>query len=192
MRTCLAAVIPLLFAFSLPAAADDQVLDATTVTCAELAEADQSQSKDDALGGFALLAWMAGYHATQEQGTVVDFDGLKTDIQRTVEFCRDHPKIGVYTASEKFMGENATEATSGAVDLSTFKCQRIVDLANSNDDDTLAFIMMWLAGYYASYAEDKSIDTEKMRKEGYELGKECALNRGTGLITVADKHMQHE
>jgi hypothetical protein len=192
MRYCLAAVIPLLFAFTLPAAANDQVLDATTVTCADLSEADQSQSKDDALGGFALLAWMAGYHATQEQGTVVDFEGLKTDIQRTVEFCRDHPKIGVYTASEKFMGENATAATSDAVDLSTFKCQRIVDLANNNEDDTLAFIMMWLAGYYASYAEDKTIDTEKMRKEGYELGKECAMNRGTGLITVADKHMQHE
>jgi hypothetical protein len=192
MRICLAAIIPLLVAFSLPAAAADQVLDATTVTCSELAEADQSKSKDDALGGFALLAWMAGYHATSEQGTVVDFEGLKTDIQRTVEFCRDHPKIGVYTASEKFMGENATEASSDADDLSTFKCQRIVDLANSNKDDTLAFIMMWLAGYYASYAGEKSIDTEKLRKEGYELGKACAQSRETGLITVADKYMQHE
>jgi hypothetical protein len=192
MRYCLTAVIPLLFAFSLPAAADDQVLDATTVTCAELADADKSKSNDDQFGGAALLAWMAGYHATQEQGTVVDFDGLKTDIQRTVDYCKDHPNIGVYTASEKFMGENATEVTSEAIDLSTIKCQRIVDLANKNEDETLGFLMMWLAGYYASYAEDKSIDTEKMRKEGYELGKDCALNRGTGLITVADKHMQHE
>ncbi len=191
LRFSLAAIAPALFIFSLPAAASDAV-DATTFTCAELVRADSSDSSNDHFGGAALLAWMAGYHATEDQGTVVDFDALKQDIQRTVQFCKKSPKIGVYTASEKFMGENATESGSEAVDLATVKCQRIVDAANENDDEGLGIILMWLAGYYASYAGDKMIDFEKLRKEGYEIGKACAQSLETGLVTVADKYMQHE
>lgn len=190
-RHSLVAIIPLLCAFSLPASAENAV-DATTFTCAELAEVDASGSDSDHFGGAALLSWMAGYHASEDQGTVVDFDGLKKDIQRTVEFCKKNPRIGVYTASEKFMGENATEASSEAIDLATIKCQRIVDTADSNDNEGLGIILMWLAGYYASYAGDKMIDFDKLKTEGYEIGKACAQSRETGLVTVADKFMQRE
>ncbi len=190
LRPSLALLVPVLFAFSLPASAGG--IDATTVTCGELAEAEISQSADDHFGAAVLLSWMAGYHATEEQGTVVDFDALKVDVQRTVEYCKKYPKVGVYSASEKFMGENATDASSGAVDLATIKCQRIVEAANEDDKDGLAVIMMWLAGYYASYAEDKIIDKERLQKQGYEVGKACAQSTETGLITVADKVMQHD
>jgi len=190
LRYALALLAPLFLAFSLPASASG--LDATTITCGELTAAEASQSSDDHFGAAVLLSWLAGYHATAEQGTVVDFDALKADVERTAAYCKEFPQVGVYSASEKFMGENATEVSSGAVDLATIKCRRIVDAANADDSDGLAVIMMWLAGYYASDAEDTIIDKDKLEKQGYEIGKACALSTETGLITVANDVMQHD
>jgi hypothetical protein len=192
MRLSLAALLPLFLAFSLPANAGG--FDMMTITCSELANADKSQSDEDHFGAAVMLSWMAGYHATEEQGTVVDFDALKVDVQRTVDYCNKYPKIGVYTASEKFMGENATEAGPEAADLSTIKCQKVIEAANSNGDDKegLTIVMMWLAGYYASYAEDTILDREKLQKRSFEIGKACAQNEESGLVTVADKVMADE
>ena len=190
MRRFFALFVPLCLLFSLPASANG--LDVKTVTCAELVQADQSTSTDDHFGAAVLLSWLAGYHATEEQGTVVDFEALKVDVQRTVAYCKNFPKVGVFTASRKFMGENATEASSEAVDLSAVKCQRVVETAGSDDEEGLAVIMMWLAGYYASDAEDTILDQTKLEKQGYEVGKACALNAESGLITVADEVMHDE
>jgi hypothetical protein len=174
---------------ALPAAAEG--VDATTITCADLVQASQSDKSDDHLGAAALLAWLSGYHATEDQGTVVDFDGLKKDAESTLEYCQQNPKIGVFSASLKYMGENATEQTSAAVDLATIKCERIIN-TKKDEEDGLSIILMWLAGYYASYAEEKIIDASKLEKEGYAIGKACAENAQTGLVTVAEKYMQSE
>lgn len=178
----------LLWPLSLPAAAE--TLDASTITCADLVSASNSKADSDHMGAAAMLSWMAGYHATEDQGTVVDFDALKGEVQKTVEYCQDNSMIGVLTASAKFMGENAEEQSSGAIDLATIKCDRVIK-SSKDDEDGLTIILMWLAGYYASDDEDKVIDWTKLEKESEQIGRECAESSNTGLVTVAEKYYKH-
>ncbi len=112
-------------------AATSEPMDASTLTCKQLTEGG-NEGGQGAYGASVILYWMAGYHTTDEQSTVVDFDNLVNEMKKTVEFCEKNPSISVMNASAKFMGENANEATPKAIDLSIIKCEQV---NNSKPDD---------------------------------------------------------
>ncbi|MGQ0671788.1 MAG: HdeA/HdeB family chaperone [Hyphomicrobium sp.] len=174
---------------TLPASAES--VDAAAFSCKELTEAYSTAKDDDVYGATAILTWLAGYHATDEQGTVVDFDTLAKDTERVAQYCLDNPNIGLMTAAGKYMGENATPITKEAVDISTVKCER---LANSTEKDTegAGIVLMWLAGYYASYDEETIIDFDELQRQGGEIGVTCRQTQQMSLVTAAKKAMQVE
>jgi hypothetical protein len=92
-------------------------IDVSTISCERLASAYEAKTADDLSFVNGILNWMGGYHATEAQGTVVDWDKLSDAFNKTVIFCSDHPGIGVLSASEKFMGEEIEEATPQSYDL---------------------------------------------------------------------------
>ena len=175
-------------AFATAGTAFAQQLDASTLTCKELIEASNSTKNDDQFGAGAILHWISGYLATQDQGTVMDFGAMKTDFGAVLEYCNANPEIGVMTAAEKYMGDNASEASADIVDLSTVKCQRVID-TKPDDVEGLSVILMWLAGYNASYKKDTIIDFDKLAKEGEQIGKFCGESPDFGLVTATNKFM---
>ena len=168
--------------------ASAQAIDASTLTCKDLIEASNSTKNDDQFGAGAILHWISGYLATQDQGTVMDFGAMKTDFAAIIDYCTANPAIGVMTAADKFMGDNGSEATTDLVDLSTVKCQKVID-TKPDDVEGLSVILMWLAGYNASYKKDTIIDFDKLAKEGEKIGKFCGESPDFGLVTAANKYM---
>lgn len=177
-------------AFALPASAERA--DASAFTCKEFTEALASTDKDTAYGGVVLLSWMAGYHATEDQGTVVDFDTLKKDGDKVIDFCAKSPGIGLMSASAKFMGENATPVTREAVDIATLKCAKLAQMDPNKDAEGAGVVLMWLAGYYAAENDDTMIDFDALEQHGTEIGETCAASQEMGLVTAAKKSMQVE
>ncbi|HET6390180.1 HdeA/HdeB family chaperone [Hyphomicrobium sp.] len=182
-----AAAAALLLASPFHTASAD-VIDASTLTCRDLVAKAASSDKKEEYGASVILYWVAGYLATVEQGTVVDFDNLGTEFGQTIEFCGDNPDIGVMTAAQKYMGENAEDATSKAIDLAILKCEGVMN-SDVEDADGLGQILMWLAGYHASYAESKVIDTDKFKKSIEKIANYCAENPQMGLFTTSEKFM---
>lgn len=166
-------------------------IDASTLTCKELVEASNSTKNDDQFGAGAILHWVSGYLATDDQGTVMDFGAMKTDFGAVLGYCQANPAIGVMTAAEKFMGDNSSEASTDIVDLSTVKCQRVID-TKPDDVEGLSVILMWLAGYNASYKKDTIIDFDKLAKDGEQIGKFCGESPDFGLVTATNKFMGDE
>lgn len=190
-RTLFSAVAAaLLLATSFHSASADTI-DASTLTCRELAEKSKSSNKTDAYGASVILYWMEGYQATSEQGTVVDFDNMSKEFTKTTEFCGQNPGIGVMTASQKFMGENAEDATTKAIDLSILKCEA-VNSTKENETDGLGQILMWLAGYHASVAKSTVIDMDKFGESVTKMATYCAENPEMGLFTASEKFMGEE
>lgn len=182
-----AALAAILFgSFAQTAAAE--TIDASVFTCKELTEAMQSKSEDDQYGASVILYWISGYLATDDQGTVVDFDNVLKEFEQTVDFCTGNPQIGVLTASQKFMGENAEEATGEALDLSVIKCEKVIS-SDKDDVQGLGQIMMWLAGYHASYAENTVIDFDEFGKNSKLMGDYCRANTQVGFFTASQKFM---
>ena len=179
-------------AVSLPASAES--VDASAFSCKELTDSLNSTDKETQYGAVVILSWMAGYNATEDQGTVVDFDTLKKDGNKVVDFCASNPNIGVMTAAAKFMGENATAVTKEAIDLAVIKCGAIANDPNPTDADAegAGVVLMWLAGYYASAEEETMIDLDALGKSGEEIGKTCGENENMGLVTAARKVLQIE
>lgn len=183
--TCLAAALAV--ATAAPAGASAGPIDASTVTCKELTESGNSGS-DGAYGASVILYWMAGYHATDEQGTVVDFDNLIKEMGQTAEFCSQNPAIGVMTASSKYMGANAPAATPKAIDLSILKCEH-VNSSKPDDAEGLGQILMWLSGYHKSTGGTTLIDMDEFSKSAAKIGAYCAKNPDVGLYTASEKFM---
>lgn len=162
---------------SMPAAAD--TVDVSTVVCEKLAS--DYKPLDGSIG---ILAWTAGYDATEEQGTIVDW-GKTIDAAKSIQaFCGENPKIGIMSASEKFMGENAADVGADAVDISTIKCEATEKLPNFSDT------IMWIAGYHASNGDEETIvDWTKMSGQLNDILKYCAANPQVGLFTASEKFM---
>lgn len=131
---------------------------------------------------------MAGYHQTDEQGTVVDFDNMLKEFNQTTAFCKENPGIGVLTATEKMMGENSAKATTKAIDLSIIKCEH-VNSTKESEMDGLGQILMWLAGYHTSIGESTMIDMDKFGKSVEQMTVFCAENPEVGLFTASEKFM---
>lgn len=172
-----------------PAAA--QTVDASTFSCRELVEKAQSGDKSAVYGASVILYWMEGYEATSEQGKVVDFANVSKEFAATTDFCTKNPAIGVMTAAEKFMGENAEEASTNAIDLSILKCEA-VNSTKENETDGLGQILMWLAGYHASVAKSTVIDLDKFNDSVGKIATYCTENPEMGLFTASEKFMAEE
>lgn len=178
----------LLFVTTAAAVSAATVMDASTFSCKELTEKDQSQEKDSVYGASVILYWMAGYHQTDDQGTVVDFDNMLKEFNQTTAFCKENPGIGVLTATEKIMGENSAKATTKALDLSIIKCEH-VNSTKESEMDGLGQILMWLSGYHTSLGESTMIDMEKFGKNVEQMAAFCAENPEVGLFTASEKFM---
>lgn len=170
-----------------PTGASAGPIDASTVTCKDLTDSGKSGG-DGAYGASVILYWMAGYHATDEQGTVVDFDNLIKEMGQTAEYCSQNPAIGVMTASAKYMGTNAPAATPKAIDLSILKCEH-VNTSKPDDAEGLGQILMWLSGYHKSTGGTTLIDMDEFAKSAEKIGQYCGKNPEVGLYTASEKFM---
>ncbi|MFZ5693893.1 MAG: HdeA/HdeB family chaperone [Pseudomonadota bacterium] len=74
------------------------------------------------------------------------------------------------------------------LDVSTVKCKDF--LASSTDD--IAFIMMWLQGYYSAEDSSPVIDFDKMKKDGIKLAEYCGKHPDDSLITAADESLDDD
>jgi hypothetical protein len=186
--SAIAAAMLLAPAFS---AASAESLDASTLSCRELTEKSQSSDKSAVYGASVILYWMEGYQATEDQGTVVDFDNVAKEFSATTDFCSKNPAVGVMSASSKFMGENAEDATPKAIDLAILKCEA-VNSTKENETDGLGQILMWLAGYHASVAKSTVIDMDKFGASVEKITTYCAEHPEMGLFTASEKFMGEE
>ncbi|SFV27282.1 HdeA/HdeB family chaperone [Hyphomicrobium facile] len=191
MRTLLSAVTAALLLATSFNSASAETIDASTLTCHDLIETAASSEKASVYGATVVLYWMAGYQATAEQGTVVDFDNLSKEFSQTTEFCGQNPTVGVMSASEKFMGENAEDQTSKAIDLAILKCEA-VNTTKEDETEGLGQILMWLAGYHASVAKSTVIDMDKFSESVSKMATYCAENPQMGLFTASEKFMSEE
>lgn len=183
--SAIAAALLLASTFSVASA---ESLDASTLSCRELTEKSQSSDKTAVYGASVILYWMEGYQATEDQGTVVDFDNVAKEFTATTDFCSKNPGVGVMTASAKFMGENAEEATPKAIDLAILKCEA-VNSTKENETDGLGQILMWLAGYHASVAKSTVIDMDKFGASVEKITTYCVEHPEMGLFTASEKFM---
>lgn len=169
-----------------PARAEE--VDTSTISCDTLSTAFQSKTKENISFVNGILNWMGGYHATAEQGTVVNWDKLSHAFDQTVEYCAEHPAVGVMSASEKFMGENIEDPTEDGSDLAIITCESA--LTDKKLLDNLGDTFMWLSGYHASYNNGSTmLDLDKFVKQMTDVAEFCAANPKTGLITASNKFM---
>jgi acid stress chaperone HdeB len=172
--------------FAAPAQAEK--VDLSTVSCSQLIASVDSGSENDKSGMGGILYWIAGYSVTDEQDSVVDFGALAKDFDKILAACREQPKVGVLTMSSKFMGENATEHGAEAIDLKTMTCEAAVR-SDSDEQEGLGFILMWIAGYQASDSESPIFDTEAFEADMTEIGGYCGANPAVGLLTASNEIM---
>jgi hypothetical protein len=189
MRTTFLVLMSAMFVWALaPVAAVADPIDVSTISCERLTSAYASKTADDLSFVNGILNWMGGYHATEDQGTVVDWDKLSDAFNKTVEFCSDHPGVGVLSASEKFMGENIEDASPESVDLAIVTCETV--LTNKDVQKNIGDTFMWLAGYHASYNNGSTmLDIDKFIKETSQIAEYCQANPKAGLVTAAEKFM---
>lgn len=188
MKTIFATLSIALMSTLSVAPASAETVDAKVFSCQELTSAIASKDKDDQFGASAILYWIHGYLATEEQGTVMDFGNMMKSFEKTAEFCGKNPNIGVLTAGQKFMGENEPAAGTDAVDLAIMTCEKIVN-SDRSDEKGLGQIMMWLAGFHASDDGDTLIDFNKLEEEATSIGSYCSDNQQVGFYTASEKFM---
>ena len=61
----------------------------------------------DGLG--QILMWLAGYHASVAKSTIIDMEKFGESVEKMTVYCAENPEIGLFTASEKFMGDGESE-----------------------------------------------------------------------------------
>jgi HdeA/HdeB family len=163
--------------FIAPAAAE--TIDVSTQSCDEF-------SKEKSI---TMLYWMAGYHATQDQGTVVDNAKLKAAVDQTISYCAEHPALSVLTVSEKFMGAHMGEPGPESIDVATVTCSDFLDDKADKYKNTL----IWLTGYHASSNEDSTlIEMESFMENMGKIGTYCAKHPKVGLLTASEKFLTEE
>lgn len=74
-------------------------------------------------------------------------------------------------------------AQAQRLDVSTVKCKEFL----SSSTENIAFIMMWLQGYYSAEDSSPVIDFDKMKKDGIKIAEHCGKNPDDSLITAADE-----
>lgn len=180
--------IALLYVASFTTTASAEKIDLSTVSCSQLIESIEKGSDKDKSGMGGILYWIAGYSVTEEQDSVVDFGALGKDFDKILAACREQPNVGLLTVSKKFLGENATEHGSEAVDIKTMTCEAAIKSSEA-ESEGLGFILMWIAGYQASDTESPIFDTESFEADMTEIGTYCGTNPAVGLLTASNEIM---
>lgn len=187
-RLFTAMAVALLGIGSFSATASAEKIDLSTVSCGQLIESIESGSDSDKSGMGGILYWIAGYSVTEDQGAVIDFDGMSKDFDRILAGCREQPKIGLLTMSAKYLGENATKHGSEAVDLKTMTCEAAIE-SSKNESEGMGLILMWIAGYQASDSESTIFDGDAFTTDMHKIGEYCGTNPAIGLMTASDEIM---
>jgi hypothetical protein len=179
------AVLTLVVAMSLPAAA--QKVDMSTLGCAD---AIKAKSKDGSADK-TMFYWLAGYHATTDQGTIVDDKQLTGAVDKTVEYCKGHVNVGAMSASAKFMGEKLGEAGADAIDVATLTCSKLV--ADKKSVEAYMDTIFFLHGYHVSSSKEATIlDFTKFAEDIGKLVEYCVANPEIGLVTATEKFMAEQ
>lgn len=74
-------------------------------------------------------------------------------------------------------------AQAQRLDVSTVKCKEFL----AGTTENIAFIMMWLQGYYSAEDASPIIDFDKMKADGIKIAEYCAKHPDDSLITAADE-----
>jgi acid stress chaperone HdeB len=77
-------------------------------------------------------------------------------------------------------------ASAQKLDLSTVKCKEFLGSGAEN----IAFIMMWMQGYYSDQEASPIVDFDKMKDDIGKIGEYCKANGDNGLITAAEEVLQ--
>lgn len=92
----LAAAVLFASAALLPARAE--MLDMSTITCAQLASMNESE-------GSWFLIWLDGYLAGQADSTELDIEQLGSQIDGIAGVCEEKPDLSVINAAKEFLAE---------------------------------------------------------------------------------------
>lgn len=76
----------------LPASA--QVMDLSTMSCAEFFEGPEDQIS-------YVVMWLDGYYQDEEAPPVVDFDEMRKRMESLAVYCGQHPDHGLITAADE-------------------------------------------------------------------------------------------
>ena len=95
-RTLMLAIAATLWA-TLPAQAQKQQFDLSTMTCKRFFEYD----KDNLA---IMLMWLDGYYADEDAPPIVDFDKMTENSKKLGEYCGKNPNHSVITAADKTLG----------------------------------------------------------------------------------------
>lgn len=71
------------------------------------------------------------------------------------------------------------------LDVSTVKCKEFL----SSSTENIAFIMMWLQGFYSAEDASPVIDFDKMKQDGIKIAQYCSKHPDDSLITAADESL---
>jgi acid stress chaperone HdeB len=83
---------------TVPAQAQKQQFDLSTMTCKRFFEYD----KDNLA---IMLMWLDGYYADEDAPPIVDFDKMGENSKKLGEYCGKNPDHSVITAADKVMGD---------------------------------------------------------------------------------------
>ena len=74
-----------------------QVVDMSTITCADFSSRPPEQMAD-------IMFWLEGYYTEDDDPTTIDFAEFKSTLEKLLLYCKDNPTVEVLTAADEVMG----------------------------------------------------------------------------------------
>jgi|SRR5215468_262460 len=74
-----------------------QVIDMSTITCADFTSRPPEQMAN-------IMFWLEGYYTEDDDPTTIDFAEFKSTLEKLLTYCKDNPTVGVLTAADEVMG----------------------------------------------------------------------------------------
>jgi acid stress chaperone HdeB len=81
----------------LAAPAKAQVVDMSTITCADFSSRPPEQMAN-------IMFWLEGYYTENDDPTTIDFSEFKSTLEKLLLYCKDNPTVGVLTAADEVLG----------------------------------------------------------------------------------------
>ena len=95
-------------------------------------------------------------------------------------------KLTIAFVAAALMSCASLPASAQKLDLSTVKCKEFL----ASGPENIAFIMMWMQGYYSDQEASPIVDFDKMKEDTGKLAEYCKANGDNGLITAAEEVLQ--
>jgi acid stress chaperone HdeB len=74
-----------------------QVVDMSTITCADFSSRPPEQMAD-------IMFWLEGYYTEDDDPTTIDFAEFKSTLEKLLLYCKNNPTVEVLTAADEVMG----------------------------------------------------------------------------------------